>query len=277
MDDSRPAAQLGRRELLAGAICAAALAPLLTPSALLASTVSAGATVFVAGATGNTGQRVVKQLSKKGYKVLAGVRDQKKAQKLFGDDSNIKSITYNLFDSASIASAIRGADAVVSALGYSGFNLGQYKAVDLEGTTYVINAAKEAGVKKFVLLTSLLTNAKAIGQADNPNYKFLNAFGGVLDNKLEAEKALRSSGLDWTIVRPGGLSNESADKLGGLYVSKEDTLLGVDSDPGRSISRDLVAAVMVEALSQGKAGNKVVEIVQGKQVPQLAANKYFDI
>lgn len=34
---------------------------------------------------------------------------------------------------------------------------------------------------------------------------------------------------------------------------------------------------MVEALSQGKAGNKVVEIVQGKQVPQLAADKYFDI
>lgn len=51
---------------------------------------------------------------------------------------------------------------------------GQYKAVDLEGTVNVINAAKEAGVKKFVLLTSLLTNAKAIGQADNPNYKFLN-------------------------------------------------------------------------------------------------------
>ena len=47
---------------------------------------------------------------------------------------------------------------------------------------------------RFVLLTSLLTNAKAIGQQDNNNYKFLNAFGGVLDNKLEAEKQLRASG-----------------------------------------------------------------------------------
>ena len=40
--------------------------------------------------------------------------------------------------------------------------------------------------------------------------------------------------------RPGGLSNDSAENLGGLYVSREDTLFGVDSDPGRSISRDKV-------------------------------------
>jgi hypothetical protein len=51
---------------------------------------------------------------------------------------------------------------------------GQYKQVDGVGTVNLIEAAKKAGVKKFVLLTSLLTNAKAIGQGDNPNYKFLN-------------------------------------------------------------------------------------------------------
>jgi uncharacterized protein YbjT (DUF2867 family) len=256
---------------------AAALAPFFNPVSVLASTVSTGATVFVAGATGNTGQRVVRQLSEKGYKVLAGVRDQKKADKLFGADSNVKIVKYNLFDTESIASVIGGADALVSTLGYSGFNLGQYKQVDSVGTANLIEAAKKAGVKKFVLLTSLLTNAKAVGQADNNNYKFLNAFGGVLDNKLEAEKALRSSGLDWTIVRPGGLSNDSPENLGGLYVSAEDTLFGVDSDPGRSISRDKVAEVIVEALSQRGAEQKVVEIVQGKQVPQLSTDKYFNI
>lgn len=42
------------------------------------------------------------------------------------------------------------------------------------------------------------------------------------------------------LCRPGGLSNDSPDNLGGLYVAKEDTLLGIDSDPGRSISRDKV-------------------------------------
>lgn len=51
---------------------------------------------------------------------------------------------------------------------------GQYKQVDAVGTVNLIEAAKKTGVKKFVLLTSLLTNAKAIGQSDNPSYKFLN-------------------------------------------------------------------------------------------------------
>ena len=78
----------------------------------------------------------------------------------------------------SIAKAIGKADAVVSALGYSGFNPRGYKDVDLTGTVNLVEGAKMAGVKKFVLLTSLLTNAKAVGQADNPNYKFLNLFGG---------------------------------------------------------------------------------------------------
>lgn len=78
----------------------------------------------------------------------------------------------------SIAKAIGGADAVVSALGYSGFNPKGFKDVDLTGNENLIEGAKKAGVSKFVLLTSLLTNAKASGQADNPNYKFLNLFGG---------------------------------------------------------------------------------------------------
>lgn len=39
--------------------------------------------------------------------------------------------------------------------------------------------AQAKGISKFVLVSSLLTNAKAIGQQDNPNYKFLNLFGGV--------------------------------------------------------------------------------------------------
>jgi uncharacterized protein YbjT (DUF2867 family) len=52
-----------------------------------------------------------------------------------------------------------------------------------------------------------------MGQKDNPNYKFLNVFGGVLDHKLAAEKYLRASGLDWTVVRPGGLSSDAPEKV----------------------------------------------------------------
>ena len=50
--------------------------------------------------------------------------------------------------------------------------------MDLTGNANLVEGAEKSGVRKFVLLTSLLTNAKAVGQSDNPNYKFLNLFGG---------------------------------------------------------------------------------------------------
>lgn len=254
------------------------LAPLLLNTDMAeASIIKKGMVVFVAGATGKTGQRIVRQLSQQGFTVLAATRDNKKAKKLFGNDSNIQLVNYDLFDSESIAKAMRGADAVVSALGYSGFNLGEYKKVDLTGNGNLIEAAQKAGILKFVLLTSLLTNGRAVGQEDNGNFKFLNLFGGVLDNKHEAEKLLRGSGLEWTIVRPGGLSNDTPEQIGNIYFSKEDTLFGLDGDPGREISRDSVAAVMVEALQQDAAKNKVVEIVAGKNLPKISKEKWFDL
>ena len=54
---------------------------------------------------------------------------------------------------------------------------------------------------------------------------------------LQAELYLRASGLDYTIVRPGGLSAEPPEQVGSLVVRGEDTLFGLPGDPGRSISR----------------------------------------
>ena len=125
------------------------------------------------------------------------------------------------------------------------------------------------------LLNGLLTNAKAVGQGNNDNYKFLNALGGVLDEKLAAELNLRSSGLDYTIVRPGGLSNEPETSVGNLIVRGEDTTFGLDTDPGREISRDTVAAVCVEALFTDGASKRVVEIVSSPDAPALPVDKWF--
>jgi hypothetical protein len=56
-----------------------------------------------------------------------------------------------------------------------------------------------------------------------------------------AERYLRASGLRYTIVRPGGLRSEPPSEVGRLIVSKEDSLFGLDTDPGRAISRDTVS------------------------------------
>ena len=80
-----------------------------------------------------------------------------------------------------------------------------------------------------VLVSSILTDAGAWGQLDSAGYKITNAFGHVLEEKLVAENALRKSGLDWTIVRPGGLKADPP--TGALFVSGENTLNSGESAP----------------------------------------------
>lgn len=60
----------------------------------------------------------------------------------------------------------------------------------LQGTLHLVDAAKRAGVKKFVLMSSLLTNGRDAGQGTNPNFVVLNLFGGVLDQKLKVGSML---------------------------------------------------------------------------------------
>merc|ERR1712190_588361 len=171
----------------------------------------------------------------------------------------------------SLASKLKGAQGLVIALGFvpgNPFSMGAAaNAVDNKGTIKLIDAAKAAGVSKVVMVSSILTDAGAWGQRESIGFKITNAFGNVLDEKLVAEKYLRASGLDYTIVRPGGL--KSTPPSGNLVVNKEDTTSGAE------ISRDLVADVCIAAIFDGKASNKVVEIIEGEDTPKLAKDQWF--
>ena len=150
---------------------------------------------------------------------------------------------------AQIAETLKGAEALVIATGFVPGNPFKMDAaahaVDNLGTVALIDGAKAAGVGKVVLITSILTDGPAWGQVNSPGYQVTNAFGHVLEEKLVAEKYLRASGLDWTIVRPGGLKADPPQ--GGLFVSGENTLNSGE------ISRDLVADVCVAAISDAQA------------------------
>ncbi|BDA48149.1 Protein TIC 62, chloroplastic [Coccomyxa sp. Obi] len=264
-----------RGVLLAGiGISLAMLTDLSTGSAQAANIT----TVFVAGASGATGRRVVRELRKRGLKVRAGVRDVEKARSNgLQLDDKVELVTADVTQGPeSLLSAIGDAQAIISAIGFNGgADSKGYEAIDNKGNCNLVDAAKQKGISRFVLMSSLLTNGAAVGQRFNPGYIILNLFGNVLVQKLESEKYLRSSGLDWTIVRPGGLSNKPPAEVGNLIVGKEDTLFGRPSDPGKDISRDLVAAVLVEAMLQSSASNKVVETVSSESAPQLPPDQWF--
>ena len=157
-----------------------------------------------------------------------------------------------------LAASLAGAKSLVIAVGFVPGNPLKMGAaaheVDNLGTCRLIDAAKAAHVQKVVMVSSILTNGRAWGQEKSPGFVITNAFGGVLDEKIVAENHLQASGLDYTIVRPGGL--KAKPPAGPLRIGGEDTLNAGE------ISRDLVADVCVASLTDPKAKNKVLEIIE---------------
>nr|XP_043611301.1 uncharacterized protein At2g34460, chloroplastic isoform X2 [Erigeron canadensis] len=139
--------------------------------------------------------------------------------------------------------------------------------VDYYGTINLVDACRKVGVSRFIFVSSILVNGAAMGQLLNPAYIVLNAFGLVLMAKLQAEQYIRKSGINYTIVRPGGLKNDPPN--GSIVMESEDTLFE------GSISRDQVAEVAVEALLHQQSSYKVVEIVARTDAPKKSFEDLF--
>jgi len=223
----------------------------------------------VAGATGQTGSRALAQLTKE-YPGLAAVAGVRNPGKLPAGTAGVK---LDLTDEATMVPALQGCDAVICAVGFVPGNplkmSSAAHAVDNVGTIALIDAAKAAGVKKFVLVSSILADGRSWGQENSVGFKITNAFGSVLDEKIVAERYLRKSGLDYTIVRPGGL--KASPPSGTLVVSGENTLNSGE------VSRDLVAAVCIQSLFSPAAANRVVELYEDEEgaAPVLPKDKWF--
>jgi uncharacterized protein YbjT (DUF2867 family) len=202
-----------------------------------------GMKAFVAGATGETGRRIVAQLVDRGISVRAFVRDPEKARGILPD--GVELITGDILRADTLKDVLSGCSWVFCATGArpSLDPTGPY-LVDFEGTKNLVNASKAAGIEHFVLVTSL-----CVSKLLHP----LNLFWGILVWKKWAEEYLQRSGLTYTIVRPGGLKNDdNSDRI---------VMAGIDSLFEGSIPRTKVAQVCVEAVSHDSSRNKIVEIV----------------
>ncbi|KAI8001720.1 Uncharacterized protein LOK49_LG09G02230 [Camellia lanceoleosa] len=227
--------------------------------------------IFVAGATGNTGKRIIQQLLAKGFAVKAGVRDVDKAKTSFSDGNpDLQFVKADVTEgSTKLAEAIGAdSDAVICATGFRpSLDLLAPWKVDNFGTVNLVEACRKLGVNRFILVSSILVNGAAMGQLLNPAYIILNVFGLTLIAKLQAEKHIRKSGINYTIIRPGGLRNDPPN--GNIVMEPEDTLYK------GSISRDQVAEVAVEALNHQEASYKVVEIVARTEAPKRSFQELF--
>ncbi|MEN9207385.1 MAG: SDR family oxidoreductase [Gloeomargarita sp. GMQP_bins_120] len=212
---------------------------------------------LVAGATGQTGRRIVQELIRRGVTVRAGVRDWERARQILPQD--VELVTLNVTEPATLPAAVANCDVVLCATGARpSWKVTEPWAVDCCGTQNLVDVAKLHRVQHFVLVSSL-----CVSQLFHP----LNLFWFILYWKKQAELYLQNSGLTYTIVRPGGLLNENVP--GGLVIQGPDTLF-----EGR-IPRQRVAQVCVEALSQPAARNGIFEIITRPDQPELPPEMWF--
>ncbi|MGI9343095.1 MAG: SDR family oxidoreductase [Gammaproteobacteria bacterium] len=234
---------------VAAAAVMAALALLMAVPAI-GGEHSASELVLVAGATGRTGAEVVTLLVDRGYRVRAFVRDMDKAREKLGD--GIEYVAGDVRERATIDAALVDVDALVSAIGAGrGDPSNGPEFVDYGGVRNLAEASAAAGLRQVVLVSSM-----GVTQEDHILNKMFN---DVLKWKFKGEEALRASGVPYTIVRPGGLTNAPGGEKSVVFQQG-------DKEAG-AIPRADVAKVCVAALESSDALNKTFEINSGKNPP----------
>jgi NADH dehydrogenase len=148
--------------------------------------------VFIAGATGYTGRVLAPLIAQSTeWKPLAHVRPGSRHVEAL--PAEIERREVDLADTTALISAMAGCEAAVSLIGTTRAQFGpgvSYETVDIGTTQLLVTAAKQAGIKRFVLLSSV--GASETGVA------YLRA-------KAAAEKIVMNSGLDWIILRPSAI------------------------------------------------------------------------
>lgn len=221
--------------------------------------------VLVAGATGQTGQWIIRRLRAHAIDYRMFVRSRAKAIDLFGSECSDKLAVGSIENPAETEAAVAGCSAVISAIGayVTDPNAPPPSVIDRDGMMSLAMIAHRCGVKKFIQVTSL-----AVTRPDHP----MNRFGDVLSMKLLGENAIRSiysaSGVSYTILRPGGLKDGNP-LLHTLEFGTGDTLMGV-------IDRSDVAEAAVVSLWHPKAANATFELVRGEEAVQPSLEPFFD-
>ena len=219
----------------------------------------------VTGASGKTGWRVVDEALQRGLPVRAIVRPHSvlppslaKAEQQ--GDLEVKRL--ELQTAEALHHALSGCTALVIATGARpSINLAGPLQVDAFGVRAQLSACKAVGLQRVVLVSSLCA-----GRWRHP----LNLFGLILVWKRLGERWRERSGLDWTVVRPGGLSeDDSRSGQEGIVFS------AADQQQSSSIPRRLVAQVCLDALAEPAASGRIIEITSSTQQPRCSLAEWL--
>ena len=199
--------------------------------------------VAIAGGHGQIALRLARLLHERGDQVRSLIRNPDHADDVRAAGGDPVVCDLEQADDAAVADAVTGAAAVVFAAGAGPGSGPQRKGtMDLGGAVKLMNAAKAAGIRRYVMVSSI--NA-------DPDHPGDDTFSIYLRAKGEADAELVASGLEYTIVRPGGLTDDPGTGR-------------VQLDAGRGdVTRDDVAAVLAAVIHEPDTIGRTFELIGG--------------
>jgi uncharacterized protein YbjT (DUF2867 family) len=204
----------------------------------------AAVNVVIVGGHGKIGLRLEKILAERGDSPRGIVRKTEQAADL--EQIGAEPIVLDI-ENVEIDDAVAGADAVVFAAGAGpGSGPARKRTVDYGGAVKLMEAAISHDIRRYVIVS-------AIG-ANHPE-RWTDQMRPYYEAKAEADKVVSESGLDYTIVRPGGLTEEPG--TGRVRIAEQ-------LETGGSVSRDDVATVIAEVLVADNTIGKAFDLLGGE-------------
>jgi uncharacterized protein YbjT (DUF2867 family) len=212
--------------------------------------------VLVAGAHGKTARRLVRMLVEDGHEVRGLVRKEKQMPDVEADGADPLLVDLEEEGVGAVGQAMDGCDAVIFAAGAGpGSGAARKETMDYGGAVKLVEAAEQHNARRYLMLSSM-------GAGDPEGGS--EAMRPYLRAKARADERLQESGLDYTIIRPGSLTDE--EEAG--RIEAEESL-------GRrgEISRADVARTFAEALEAKNTYRKTFEILAGNTPIREALEK----
>jgi uncharacterized protein YbjT (DUF2867 family) len=204
--------------------------------------------IAVVGGHGKVARHLHPLLAAAGHRPVALVRREEYRAELEGKGAEVRLLDVEGEDAAGFARAFEGCHAVVFAAGGGpDGNIERKRTVDLEGSLKSMEGARRAGISRFVQVSAIGVDAPLPPDTD-PVWR------AYVEAKRDADAALRSSGLDWTIIRPGRLTDDPPTGL---------VALGPDVERGQ-VPRADVAAVLAAVIDTGGGIGAQWDLVSGE-------------
>jgi len=203
-------------------------------------------TIAIAGGHGQIALILEKLLVDAGHTVIGIIRNPDHVGDVEATGASALVLDLEQTDAATLAAKIPGVDVLVFAAG-GGASSGAARklTVDRDAAVLLADAAELAGIRRLLVISAMKTDEFDPDSDD--------VFQIYLRAKSEADAVIRERDLDWTIIRPGGLTNDAP--TGGVNISQS-------LEPG-SIPRGDVAALIAALIETGRGARDQFEVISG--------------